>query len=217
MKEKIYIAIAEDHDLVRRGFVSILSKYPEMEVAMEARNGKELLDKLKEFKPDVVLLDIEMPTVGGIFALEKIKKRYPDVQVIIISVHSESTSIIEYVKRGASSFLTKNCSVNTLIEAIRSVHRGEVFFEKKVLKLLVQNGVPVPGVNEEKKEKKQKFTDRDIEVLKHISEGTSFDQIGKLMGITEGTVHWYRHKLQLKTSTEDIPGLIFYAKQNSLI
>lgn len=217
MKDKIYIAIAEDHDLMRGGLISMFDKYPEIEIAIEARNGKELLDKLKDFKPDVVLLDIEMPTVGGVFALEKIKKRYPDINVIIISVHSEATSIIEYIKRGANSFLTKNCNINILIEAIYSVNRNEMYFEKSIYSLLSKSGADIPGITKLKKERKQKFTDRDIEVLNYISEGKPFNEIANLMGITEGTVHWYRHKLQIKTNTEDMSALIAHAKEHEII
>lgn len=217
MKDKIYIAIAEDHDLMRGGLISMFDKYPEIEIAIEARNGKELLDKLKDFKPDVVLLDIEMPVVGGVFALEKIKKRYPAIGVIVISVHSETISIIEYIKRGANSFLTKNCNINILIEAIYSVNRNEMYFEKSIYNLLSKSGADIPGVTKLKKERKQKFTERDIEVLNYISVGKPFGVIAKVMGITEGTVHWYRHKLQIKTNTEDVPSLIAYVKEHGII
>lgn len=216
MKEKIYIAIAEDHDLVRDGLIAMLSKSLEIEVAIEARNGKELLNKLKEFKPNVVLLDIEMPKVDGIIALGKIKRLYPDLKVIVISVHSEITSVIEYLKRGAISFLTKNCNVSTVIEAINKANKNESFFEAHIFKMLAKNPISIPGFNKVEK-KARKFSERDIKFLKYISEYKSYADIGKLMGITEGTASWYRHKLQLKTNTVDIDSLIAFAKQNILI
>ena len=206
MKDKIAIGIAEDHDLVREGFISILRDYDDIKVLFEASNGKQLLKRLKEFKPAIILLDIEMPVLGGIAALAELKQHFPKVKIIVISAHAEPTSIIEYVKLGAIAFLPKNCKKNALIKAIYSVKEKGTYFEEDVLKLLAKNGA---GPLETEKERK--LTESEITVLKLLCDDRSFDEIATLLDINARTAKWYKHRLLVKTKTENTEGLLQYA------
>lgn len=206
MKDKIAIGIAEDHDLVREGFVSILQEYSDISVLFEAGNGKQLLRSLKEFKPAMILLDIEMPVLGGIAALAELRQHFPKVKIIVISAHAEPSSILEYVKLGAIAFLPKNCKKNTLVKAIYSVKQNGTYFEEDVMKLLVRNGA-APA----EPEKERKLTESEITVLKLLYENKSFDEIAGILNINARTARWYQHMLLVKTRTENIEDLLQYA------
>lgn len=204
MKEKIYIALAEDHALLREVLSRFLNDLPDLEVVFQARNGRELLAKLRTFKPSVVILDIEMPVAGGISTLEKIHAKYPDIRLMVLSVHSEITSVIEYVKRGALSFLPKHCSSSTLVEAIHTIASGKVYFEKTTFKELEALGVvPDPDGQRKKNERRHRLSQRDELVATHILNGYSINDLALSIGFSEKTAHWYVHKLMRKTGTKN--------------
>ncbi len=211
MNTKINIAIAEDHRLVRQGFIRMLSDYPNINVLFEASNGKELLKYLKESKPSIILLDIAMPVMGGIKAMGIIKERYPKLKIIVISSYSEETSIIEYVKLGANSFLNKDCDVEELVAAIYALNESGTHFDPGTTKLLIKHGL-LPGFQNQRE-----LTDREKKVLKYISENIPYTKIADLMGLKLPTVFWYEHQLLQKTNCKDVGDLIAYAQKNQLI
>ncbi|MCZ8284655.1 MAG: response regulator transcription factor, partial [Bacteroidia bacterium] len=129
MKPKISIAIAEDHVLFRQGMVSLLTEEEDISIAFEAGNGQELLDSLKHTIPHVILLDISMPVMEGKEALTKIRELYPEVKVIMLSMYYESSYIAEYLAKGARAFLPKNCDIEKVIDAIRTVHQKGFYFD----------------------------------------------------------------------------------------
>ena len=109
--EPISIIIAEDQHLVRKGLIALMEEFPQLKIVSEANNGRELLDLLKHQKPDIVLLDIEMPVMNGKEALMLIRKRFPETKVIILSMHAESNYMSEVMERGANAYLPKACDV----------------------------------------------------------------------------------------------------------
>lgn len=211
MIEKINIAIAEDHRLVRQGFVRMLSDYPQIHILFEASNGKELLKQLKDHKPSIILLDIEMPIVNGIDAMTTIKERYPKIKFIVISSFAEETSIIEYVKLGANSFLKKDCDVDQLIETITELNEKNFSFDSELTKLLLKFGAFPENIQT------RLLTEREISVLTGISKNLSNAEIGKLLGVKERTIDWYKYMLFHKTNCNDIASLLDFAKSKNYI
>src|SRR6478672_11980134 len=116
MKSKKTIAVVDDHSLFREGLVSLLKEYDEFEVVLQASNGKELMDGLKKEKPQVILLDIEMPIMDGIETTVQIKKKYPNIKVIILTMHNEEGLVFDLMGRGANGFLPKDKSVEFVID-----------------------------------------------------------------------------------------------------
>lgn len=206
MTDKISVAIAEDHSLVRAGFVRMLSDYSHIYVVFEAGNGRELLKGLLVFKPAVILLDIAMPSMGGIKAMEKIRKRYPRQKIIVISAFAEEASIVEYVKLGANGFLYKDCEVGHLIHTIQEVYLKGDSFDERSRRMLSRNGILV-GPQSHQRE----LTEREIQILKLLSSNTPAARIAEQMGIKERTVEWYKHILLQKTQCKDLPALVAYA------
>ena len=122
MKPKINIAIAEDHTLIRNGTISFLEKYSEFTVLFGAENGRDLMNKLETSIPDVLLLDISMPVMDGIEALQLIQVKYPQIKVIMYSSHYDRFYIKETIKEGAVGFLSKNCMMEEMVKAIKTAH-----------------------------------------------------------------------------------------------
>jgi len=212
MKYEIHIGIAEDHVLVRQGFIRMLQDHTNIKILFEVGNGKDLLKQLQDHKPSIILLDIAMPVMGGIKAIEKVKERYPKVKIIVISAYSEDISIIEYVKLGANSFLNKECDVDTLLTAIETVYDKGSYFSKDISKLLSKY-----GLDPNKDDKRRELTDREIEVLTLLCADLTYNEIADKIGINARTVQWYEQQLFKKTKCKDMKALKTYAINNELI
>lgn len=156
MKEPIKIAIAEDHELLRKGLVSILGSEPQFEVVFEAQNGMQIMDALQNHQPSVILLDLDMPYMSGIEVLNAIEKDYPNVKAIMLSMHNSKNFVLQCLILGARGFLAKNTNVEKIIESIESVHnygfhinddQSMVFLESEVKRRNIE--IPNTGDTEE--------------------------------------------------------------------
>lgn len=202
LKRRISIGIAEDHILVRKGIVEILNKFENVTVLFEVSDGKELLERLREVEPHIILLDIKMPGVGGLDAMKEIKIIHPNVKIVVISAYDDQEDIIDYVKKGANAFLPKNCSVASLATTIKGVYKNGLHFEDDTLKSIAQI-------------KHRELTQREIVILKLFCAETPYEKIAEMMEIDLKTVKWYLRKLMLKTNTKDVSDLLMFAKKKS--
>jgi DNA-binding NarL/FixJ family response regulator len=211
---KINIVLADDHQLILDGLVSLLKTREHITVTGIANNGREVLQLLKVVQPDIVLMDIDMPVMNGIDALREIKKTYPSTRVIILSMHEESGMIKNLMAMGASGYLLKSCSQEELLGAIHTVDQGQPYFSAGVtLSLLngqttqtVPSGAPT-----------EMLTEREIEVMKLIAEGFSNKEIGEKLFISHRTVDTHRTNLMKKLNTTNIAGVISYAIKNHYV
>src|SRR6476661_9697477 len=137
MKSVIKVAIADDHALFRSGVRTSLATKKDVEMIAEADNGMQLLNLLKHVEPDVILLDIQMPIMDGITTLPEIRKLYPEVKVIILSMHNDHSMISRLMEIGANSYLTKNSDSETIYEAIKTCFENEFFFNELTNKALL--------------------------------------------------------------------------------
>jgi DNA-binding NarL/FixJ family response regulator len=207
MKKKITIGIAEDHKIVRQGFVRMLSDQKHIKILFEADNGEDLLKHLETYTPSIILLDIAMPVMDGLKAMEVIRLRFPELKIIVISGYSQDPAIIEYVKAGANSFLPKDCDIEMLVKAIQDVSKRGFYFDTNTAKLLDENGIFQP----------KEFTEKEMTILRLVCANKLIAEIADLTGIEEPTVRWYKHRILKKTECKDESSLIAFAKQNKLI
>lgn len=211
---KINIVLADDHQLILDGLVSLLKTRDNIAVTGIANNGREVLQLLKVVQPDIVLMDIDMPVMNGIDALREIKKNYPDTRVIILSMHEESGMIKNLMAMGASGYLLKSCSQEELLGAISTVDQGQPYFSAGVT-LSLLNGqttqAPPSGTPAEM------LTERETEVMKLIAEGFSNKEIGEKLFISHRTVDTHRTNLMKKLNTTNIAGVISYAIKNHFV
>ena len=214
--KEIKILLADDHQIILDGLKSLLSTEDNITVVGEASNGKEVCDFLQLITPDIILLDIDMPVLNGIEATKKIKSEYPDVKVIILTMHNESGLIKTMINAGADGYLIKNCDQKELLEAIQKVNDGQKFFSADVTMSLMDKGTT--RVSEFSTDNRvTDLTSREIEILRYIAEGFSNKEIGDKLFISHRTVDTHRTNLMKKLNVNNIAGLIRFAIRQGFI
>jgi DNA-binding NarL/FixJ family response regulator len=216
MNEPIKVAIADDHVLFRAGVKTALSVHKDIKMIAEADNGMQLLTVLKHIQPDVILLDIQMPIMDGINTLPEIKKMYPEIKVIMLTMHNDHSMISKLMELGANSYLTKNSDSEIIYQAIKTVHEQEYFFNQLTNKALI-DGLRVKRQAEASLPVDAKLSDKEISILRMICEEKSTKEIADLVELSPRTVEAIRDKLKVKTGAKSLAGLVMYAVKSGII
>ena len=217
MSTPIKIGIIDDHFLVREGLISLLGNFKEISVVFDVDNGKELMEALKKHPVDVILLDIELPVMSGGEAFEKIKVKYPNLKVIIISSHFKDLYVIEFIRKGVSAFLSKNSRAQKIVEAIKSVFETGTYFDTAV-SLIMAKAISNPTKMESGEERPDlDLSFREIQIIKYISQGRSSSEIANSLSLSIRTVEWHRRHIWKKTQCKSPTELISYAIQHNLV
>ncbi len=212
MAEKpIRVLVADDHTIVRRGIVSLLSLADGIEVVAEAENGREAAEKALLMGPDVVLLDISMPLLNGLEATEQIKRNRREVKVLILSAHDNEEYVTQVVRSGANGYLLKNTSAEELFRAIRAVHAGGEYFSTSVAGVL--SGVLTEG----RFRGGMRLTGREREILQLVAEGNHHQRIADLLNISVRTVDTHCNNIMRKLDLHDRASLATYAIKNGIV
>ena len=214
--DPIKILITDDHQIIIDGIKSLLDDEESVSVIGEATNGREALNYLKLLKPDLVLMDIDMPVLNGIEATQMIKSDFPDIKVIILSMHNESGLIKTLLKAGADGYVLKNADRSELVEAIKMVSAGKSYFSADVTRSLAKDDDALVS-NFQKSSKVADLTAREIEILKLIAEGYSNKEIGEKLFISHRTVDSHRTNLMKKLDVNNVAGIIRFAISNGFI
>ena len=220
-KQKISVLVADDHTIVRRGLVSLLSLIPEIEVVGEAADGRSAVAQTLEKKPDIVLMDISMPLLNGLEATKQIKNQDPNVKVVVLSAYDNESYILESIRSGANGYLLKNSSWEDLHAAIKAVHTGQAFFSPGVSKIIADNYIKgsVPGSKEDHfpADGGHRLTQREREILQLVAEGKSHQQIADMLHISVRTVDTHRNNIIQKLDIHDTASLVTYAIKNGIV
>jgi DNA-binding NarL/FixJ family response regulator len=209
--EIITILIADDHIIFRKGLRAVLNEISFVKVTGEASNGHEVMDALKSHPADVVLMDIRMPIMDGIEATAKVKEKYPDTQVIALTMHEEIGYFNKMIEAGAMGFLLKKTGKTQLSEAIENVYKGGTYFSEEFRLSARQHDLPV------KSKSNIKLSEREQQVLKLICKGNSNAEIAKHLGVSQRTIDGHRARLFEKTGAKNAPNLVLFAMKNNLI
>lgn len=213
---RIKVAIADDHHLFRTGVKTSLSAYKDIQMVAEAENGMQLLNLLRHIKPDVLLLDIQMPIMDGLATLPQVKKLYPGIKVIMLSMHNDQSMISRMMELGANSYLTKESDSETIYKAVVSCYEQEYFFNdltnKAMLNHLRSKSEPPPPPEPE-----AQLNEKEKMVLKFICEEKSTREIAELVEISPRTVEAIRDKLKVKTGSKSMAGLVMYAMKAGIV
>jgi DNA-binding NarL/FixJ family response regulator len=214
--EIIKVIIADDHALFRAGVKTTLSMKKDIKMLGEADNGAQLLTLLKVLQPDVILLDIQMPIMDGITTLPEIKELYPDIRVIMLTMHNDHSMISKLMELGANSYLTKNSDAEIIYEAIKTVHEQEYFFNALTNRALI-DGLRTKRQVETTLPVDTKLSDKEITILKLMCEEKSTKDIADLVFLSPRTVEAIRDKLKVKTGAKSMAGLVMYAVKAGII
>ena len=216
MNEPIKVAIADDHVLFRAGVKTALSIHKDIKMIAEADNGMQLLTVLKHVQTDVILLDIQMPILDGIGTLPEIKKLYPHIRVIMLTMHNDHSMISKLMELGANSYLTKNSDSEIIYQAVKTVHEEEFYFNQLTNKALI-DGLRVKRQAEASLPVDAKLNDKEIAILRMICEEKSTKEIADLVDLSPRTVEAIRDKLKVKTGAKSLAGLVMYAVKSGII
>jgi len=215
---KIKIAIVEDQALFRNGINSILKEIEDFEVVGTMENGRRFLDHLDAAGaiPDVILADMNMPELNGFELTAILQKKHPSIKIIVLSVFNQERFILKMVEAGVAGYLTKNCEVEEVVLAIRTVHKTGFYFNEGILRairspsrmkntqLLSFTSAPI------------ELTEREIEIIQLVCRELTNNEIGKELSLSSRTVDWHRNNILAKIGCKNTAGLVLFAVKNNI-
>jgi DNA-binding NarL/FixJ family response regulator len=211
---KIKVLLVDDHQLFREGIATLLFSAENIEVIAQAEDGTDALDKVKHYKPDVVLLDIAMPRMNGIEATKKIKNLNPAVKIITLSMHSDKQYVKGVLEAGADGYLLKNCTYRQLTDAIQSVFDGKKYLSQDITEMVISGYLSPSGSTENEYDK---LSGREKEIFMLFAQGKSTKEISDQLFISVKTVNTHKQNILVKLKLTSNTELVKYALKNGLI
>jgi two-component system response regulator NreC len=212
----IRVLVVDDHTLVREGLVGLLGSQPDITVIGQAGSAIEALDELTRVQPDVVLMDVGLPGLGGLDATQEIRQRFPAVQVLIVTIHDREDYLFRALRAGAAGYVLKGAEVGDLLAAVRAAYRGEVYLFPSVTKKLVADYLRRSGSGDEQATY-DGLSEREREILSLIAEGMTSNEIATLLVLSPHTVQSHRDHIMAKLGLHTKAALIRYAITHGLI
>ena len=210
----IRILITDDHGVIRAGLRALLSGLPEIEVVGEAVDGRDTLRKAVELNPDIVIMDLSMPGMGGVEATTQLAQLAPNIRVLILTVHEDESLLKEVIRAGAAGYIIKRAVEDELIHAIRVVARGDMYVHPSMTRALLS---PSPSSMDSSVSEVETLTAREIEVLRLLAKGYTNRQIAEQLGISPRTAEGHRANLSSKLGLRSRVELVDYAQQHGLL
>ncbi len=211
---KTLVMIVDDHQIVRDGLKAILHNEEGIGVIAEADNGRSALQLIKELNPEIVIMDIAMPDMNGIDATRRISSEYPDIKVLILSMHHDKRMVIEVFNAGARGYLLKECASDELLRAIRTIQQGETYLSPKISSIVVKG--LVKQQHGEIPSEIFSLSSREREVLQLLAEGKSMKEIAFTLDVSIKTVEAFRKRLMDKLKVNSIAELTKIAIREGL-
>ena len=216
--KKIRIVMADDHDVVRLGISALLSTVDGFEVVGQASDGEEAVAAVKKFKPDVVILDLEMPKMSGVEAARIIKLQFPQTKILILSGFENEKYVVQILKSGAGGYVVKNVGKEELADAIRIVAEGKRFFSPSVSRIMVEGLHKKHSAELEKLSQiREPLTDLEMEILSFLTQGLTTEKIGERLEMSKLSVDKHFTVLKKKLDIYDIVNLVQFAKDYGFI
>ena len=193
----IRVLLADDHAVLRAGLRALLAAEPDMAVVGEASNGAEAVQLAERLRPDVVVMDISMPVKDGLAATAEISERLPDIRVLVLTMHAEEEYLLPVLEAGAAGYLVKSAADRELIEAVRTIARGELYMSPSAGRVLAR-GIRKKDEHAELRARYEKLTDREQAVLRLVAAGYTAPEIGEQLFISPKTVDTYKQRVNDK-------------------
>ncbi len=220
---KTKILLADDHELVRDGIIALLENEDKLEVVNEAANGKEALEIIEKSIPDLLIVDIRMPELNGIEVVKKVKKDFPALKTLVLSMHDSTEYVVQCVQAGADGYLLKGSSKEEFLKAIYKIADGGKYFAGDISAIIVNNfvnGNPTQPVNQQATKKEPALdilTKREKQILKLILEGKNNQEIGESLNISKRTAEAHRFNLMKKLEVKNLMELTRKSRELNLI
>ncbi len=211
----IKIILTDDHQLFRDGIKSLLEDTTDIIVIGEASNEHELTDILNKELPDIIILDITLPCTSGIEITKKIKNKYPEINVLILSMHNDDEFVINALEAGAKGYLPKDINKNELLEAIYTINNGDEYYNKEISKIFLKKYINRNRAGLEGKN--SILTNREIEIVKLVSEGYKNQEIAEKLFISIRTVDVHKNNIMKKLKLKSTIEIVKFAIKNDII
>jgi DNA-binding NarL/FixJ family response regulator len=212
---KLDVLVADDHDIVRRGLRDLIEKQPGWKVVAEATNGREAVEKVKQLKPDVSILDISMPTLDGLEAARQIAASGSSTKVLILTMHHSDPLIQQMLKAGVRGYVLKSDAASELVQAVEALQRNKTFFTSKVPQVFL-DGRDKPA-KADGHDQALRLTPRQREIVQLLAEGKNSREIAAALGTTFKTVETHRANIMRRLECHSVTELVRYAIRNQLI
>ena len=212
---KLSILVADDHEIVRKGLVSLIKTQPAWEVCAEANNGREAVDLAKQWRPGIVILDIGMPILNGLEATRQILKENPQIRVLILTITDTDQAVREVLDAGARGFLLKSDAARDLLSAIEALQHNKTFFTARVAEMVLSGFRGVHGTS--KKNLVPALTPREREVVQLLAEGKSTKEVATHLNLSVKTAETHRSNIMRKLSLHSVSELVLYAVRNGIV
>jgi len=214
IRKKPTLIIVDDHLIFQQGLKAMITAENIANVVGEASNGKEFIELLSGCKPDLVLMDIDMPQMNGMEATQKAIELMPDIKIIALTMFGDEEYYYKMIDLGVKGFILKSTGIAEIEKAIKDVIQGESYFSNELLRKIIMN---FSRSNEQKKNDNKNLTEREIEVLQQICVGSTTDEIAEKLNISPKTVKSHRSNLLEKTACKNTATLILFALRNKII
>ena len=213
---RVKVLLADDHTIVRKGLLSLLLGQDDIEVVGEAQDGRDALKLVEQLQPHVVVMDITMPLLNGLEATRQIKHHWPEIQVVILTVHTAEEYIFQILQAGASGYIVKQAAPKELITAIHAAYAGETFLSPSISQTVIQEYI-VHARSTSGEDGFNSLTEREHEILQLLAEGRTTRDIAEILVISVKTVETHRANLMHKLDIDNLADLIKYAVRKGVI
>ncbi len=213
----IRLLLADDHAMIRQAIARTLADVPEFQVVGEAGTGEECLELVGRLTPDVVLMDIGMPGIGGLAATERVRRGYPDVGVLVLTIHNREDYFFKSLQAGASGYILKDAEMDELVEAVKAVARGETYIFPSLMPKLVADYLHRVRSDGAVAGERQPLSQREQEVLRLIASGQTTNEIALELSISTHTVRRHRDHIMAKLNLHSAVELIRFAVGQGLL
>ncbi len=217
MEQKIKVIIVDDHQIFRKGLSLLLGEIKFVELIGSVDDGESFLELIEEKKPDIVLMDVKMPGIGGVVATQKALSKYPEIKIVALSMFDESDYVKSILDAGACGYLLKNIKKDELENALQMIAQGKFYYSNELSSLIINKMLKGGGTSNKQLKEKANLTKREIDVLKLICQGLTNQQIAEKLFISQRTVDGHRANLLSKTNASNTVGLVKYAVKNKIV
>lgn len=208
--------LAEDHTILRKGLCSLLENEYGIEVIGEAENGREAIEKAEKLKPDIVVLDISLPLLNGIEVTKQLRKNFPEIKILILTMHTSDEFVFEVLNAGAKGYIIKKAAPDELVSAIHAISLGKSYFSPEISKMLIERKIET-GQTQDGSITVKILTEREREVLQLVAEGHSSREIADMLFLSIKTVENHRANMMEKLGLHNLTELIKYAISKGII
>lgn len=212
LQPKFTVLLADDHHLVRAGLQALIAGLPDFEVFAQAENGTEAMRMIESTKPDIAVLDIEMPGRSGVDVLREARERFPATRIILLSGHVSEKLVAESVRLGAAGYLLKDSALTELVAALRAVARGETYLTARVVAHLA---AALRTISQP--QSPSDLSPRQVEVLRLVAGGLSSKEIARELALSVKTIETHRAQIMGRLEIHDIAGLVRYALRKGIV